>query len=123
MQKDIVSAVEKANKQFIEAVRRLSEINLRTVEKLAERQIAGAALYLEGGVKQLELLTGAKDAQSVVGEQTKLVAELNEKLVDHAKRTAEVLVEAKDELTEWAQEGFKQAQAAAQSAAPVKKAA
>jgi phasin family protein len=107
MQNDFLKNIETLNKAAIESARRLGDINVRTLEKLAQRQIEATADYLEGGVKQLKLMGESKDIQAAVKEQAHLTTELNEKFVEHAKKTAEVMDEIKDELTDWAQDGMK----------------
>jgi colicin import membrane protein len=107
MQNDILKNIETLNKAAIESAKRLGDINMRTFEKLAQRNIEVAADYLDGSVQQLKLMGEAKDIQAAVTEQTRLSTELNEKFVEHAKKTAEVLSEVKGELTDWAQDGMK----------------
>ena len=107
MQTDYFKNIESLNKAAIESARRLGDINVRTLEKLAQRQIEATADYLDGGMKQLKLMGEVKDIQTAVKEQTVLATELNEKFVEHAKKAADVLGEIKDELTNWAQDGMK----------------
>ena len=107
MQYDFLSNIETYNKAAVESVKRLGEINMRTLEKLAQRHIEATSDYLEGGMKQLKAFGESKDIQSAVKEQTRLGAEWNEKLVEHARKTAEVLGEVKSELTDWAESGMK----------------
>ena len=107
MQNDFYKNIETLNKAAIESARRLGDINVRTLEKLAQRQIEATADYLEGGMKQLKLMGESKDIQAAVKEQARLNAELNDKFVEHARKAAEVMGEAKDELTDWAQDGMK----------------
>ena len=107
MQNDILKNIETLNKAAVESAKRLGDINMRTLEKLAQRQIEVAADYLEGSVQQLKLMGESKDIQAAVKEQARLSTELNEKFVAHAKKTAEVLNDVKDELTDWAQDGMK----------------
>ena len=109
MQNDFLKNIETLNKAAIESARKLGDINVRTLEKLAQRQIEATADYLEGGVKQLKLMSESKAMQAAVKEQARLNTELNEKFVEHAKKAAEVLGEVKDELTDWAQDGMKAA--------------
>ena len=107
MQNDLLKNIEILNKAAIESAKRLGDINLRTMERLAQRHIEATADYLEGGVRQLELMGESKDIQAAVKDHATLSAELNEKFVEHAKKTAEVLNEVKGELTDWAQDGIK----------------
>ena len=107
MQTDYFKNIETFNKAAIESARRLGDINVRALEKLAQRHIEATADYLDGGMKQLKLMGEVKDIQAAVKEQTRLNTELNEKFVEHAKKAAEVFGEVKDELTDWAQDGMK----------------
>ena len=95
MQNDILKNIETFNKAAIDSAKRLGDINMRTFEKLAQRNLEAAADYLDGSVQQLKLMGESKDIQSVVKEQARLSAALNEKFVEHAKKTAEVTHEYK----------------------------
>jgi phasin family protein len=107
MQNDILKNIETLNQAAIASAKRLGDINMRTFEKLAQRNIEAAADYLDGSVQQFKLMGEAKDIQAAVTEQTRLSKELNEKFVEHANKTAEVLNEVKGELNDWAQDGMK----------------
>ena len=107
MQNDILKNIETLNKATIESAKRLGEINLRTFEKLTQRNIEATADYLDGSMQQLKLMGESKDIQATAKEQARLGTELNEKFVEHAKKTAEVLNEVKGELTDWVQDGMK----------------
>ena len=61
----------------------------------------------EGGVKQVEAVGGAKDIQAVFKTQAEIASAVNEKLVGHAKKTAEILTEAKDDYAKLMEEGMK----------------
>ena len=107
MQNDFLKNIETFNNAAIESAKRLGDINLRTMERLAQRHIEVTADCLEGGVRQLKLMGESKDVQAAVKDQANLTTELNEKFVEHAKKTAEVMNEVKSELTDWAQDGIK----------------
>ena len=107
MQKEFVSNVEKANKAALESAKKLGDINFRMLERIAERNLEFTADYLATGVESLKLFGESKDPQKAVNGQVKLVSDLNEKIVDHVKKTAEVLADAKGEYTEWFEAGMK----------------
>ena len=106
MQTDILKNIETLNKATIESAKRLGDINMRTFEKLTQRNIEATADYLDGSMQQLKLMGESKDIQTAAEEQARLGTQLNEKFVEHAKKTAEVLNEVKGELTDWAQDGM-----------------
>ena len=106
MHTDILKNIETLNKATIESAKRLGDINMRTFEKLTQRNIEVTADYLDGSMQQLKLMGESKDIQATAKEQARLGTELNEKFAAHAKKTAEVLNEVKGELTDWAQDGM-----------------
>jgi len=107
MQKQILNSIEKFNKSMIGSVKTLGEINMRTLERLTERQIEVASDYLDGGMKQIKLASESKDPQGVLSAQSKLATEYGEKFVEHAKKTAEIFAETKAELAGWIEDGMK----------------
>ena len=109
MQKEFVNTIEKMNKASVEAIKRLGEIQLRTIERLTEQQLEATSEYMNGSVTQLQSLVGSKDLQGVVDSQAKYVTAINERLVENAKKTAEILAETKADLTEWVEAGVKAA--------------
>lgn len=127
MQKEFAASMEKMNTTSVDAMKRLGEIQLRSMQRLAEQQIAVTSAALEQGVKQLRSLAGNQDPQTIVESQTGYISELNAQVVENAQKTAEILTETKVELTEWVEEGVKAASetpvAKATKAATGKKAA
>ena len=106
MQNDILKNIETLNKATMDSVKRLGDINMRTFEKLTQRNFEATADYLDSSMQQLKVMGESKDIQAAAKEQTRLGTELNEKFVGHAKKTAEVLNEVKAEFTDWAQDGM-----------------
>lgn len=119
MQKTMFGDFTKFNQGFVDSAKRLGEINLRTLERLTERQLEATGEYLEGGIAQLKALGETNDVQAAVSAQAKYATEVGEKLVEDAKKTAAILNDAKTEYTQWFEEGMK----AASVANPVSKSA
>ena len=109
MQKEFTASIEMMNKTSVDAMKRLGEIQLRSMERLAEQQIAVTSAVLEQGVNQMRSLAGSKDVTAVVDSQTSYLSELNTQAVENAKKTAEILATTKTELTEWVEAGVKAA--------------
>lgn len=107
MQTQILSSIEKFNQSMIDSAKALGDIQIRTLERLTERQIEMASDYLDSGMKQFKLVGESKDPQGVLSAQSKLATEYGEKFVEHAKKTAEIFAETKSELTGWVEEGMK----------------
>lgn len=109
MQNELIQQWTELNKATMEAIKELGEINTNAMTRLTQRQMDMVNLYMEGGTKQLEALNEAKGVQDVVAAQSRLFAELNEKLMDNVRQTVEVLVDVKTELSAWAEKGMEKA--------------
>jgi len=64
-----------------ESARQLGDINLRTWNNLSEKQIGMFDVWLEAGVRQIELSTAAKDPKEYLGSQVALTRDIGEKLI------------------------------------------
>jgi|GEM_PF-1558423 len=107
MQKDFVAGIEELNAATVKSIKSLGEIQLRAMEKITERQIALASDYMSQGVKQMQSIAGSKDLSKMFESQANFVSEFNQRVVDDAQKTAEILSESKTELSEWMEEGIK----------------
>ena len=106
LHKEFVEGLSRFNLASLDSAKRLTDINVRMWERLGARQLEVANAYVTGSVKQLELLGSAKSVQDVVAGQVQLAADLNEKVIDHAKETAKILVDTRGELAGWVEEGL-----------------
>lgn len=97
------------NQSSMEAIKELGDINTRMMTRLTQRQIDMMNLYMESSAKQMEVLSNAKNPQDIMGSQSQLYTEMNEKLMDNARQTLEVLMDAKSELSGWAEKGMSKA--------------
>ena len=111
MSNDLIQQWTEVNKTAIAAIKELGDINTQAMNRLAERQIAMMNLYMEGGSKQLEVASNAQNPQDVVAAQSRLFTELNEKLMENARQTSEVLVEVKGQLAAWVEKSMETAKA------------
>jgi hypothetical protein len=109
MQNELIEQWTKLNKSAMDAIKELGEINTSAMTRLTQRQMDLVNLYMEGGAKQLEALNDAKGVQDVVGVQSQLFTELNEKLMDNAHQTVQELVNMQTELSSWAEKGMEKA--------------
>ena len=107
MQNDFVAGIEELNAVTVKSIKTLGDIQLRFMEKLTERQIALTSDYVRDGVQQMQNLAEAKDFGKMVESQTGFVSEFNQRLVDDARKTTEILTESKTELSKWFEEGVK----------------
>ncbi len=109
MENDLLKQWTDMNKSAMDAIKELGEINTTAMTRLTQRQMDMISLYMESGAKQLETLSQAKNMQDLAATQSKLFSEMNEKLLDNARQTVEVLVDVKAELSAWVEKGMQQA--------------
>jgi phasin family protein len=109
MQDELIKQWTELNKSAMDAIKELGEINANTMTRLTQRQMEMVNLYMEGGSKQLETLSDAKNVQDVIAAQSHLFTELNEKLMDNARQTVNDLAEVKEKLSTWAEKGMEKA--------------
>lgn len=109
MQKEFIKGIETLNKTTIESMKRLGEINGRAFERAASLQVAMVSDYLDASVRQFSLMGEVKDVQAVVAAQSRLVSDMGETMVAHAKKSADAFEASKAEYASWLEEGLKTA--------------
>jgi len=112
-QNEILQQWAEMNKNFMESLKQLGEINTSMMGKLTERQMAAANAYVEGVSKQMETIGDVKNPQDVVALQAKLAKEFGEKMMENARQTMDVLTQTRSDLAAWVEKGM---EAAAQAA-------
>ncbi len=59
------------------------------------------SIALEANVKNINLVSGTRDYKELFAAQARLASEYNDKLFNNAKKTSDILNEARTQLTEW----------------------
>ena len=109
MDNDLMKQWSEMNKGAMDAVKALGEINTTAMTRLTQRQMDMLSLYMESGAKQLEVLSKAKNMQDLATAQSELFGEMNEKMLENARQTMEILVDIKAELSSWVEKGMQNA--------------
>ena len=117
MQNAIVEQWETFGKSAMEAAKELETISTSVVEKLTAQQLEIASTCLETGMKQMSLVTEVKDYKELMSAQAKLTSEYNEKLLSSAKKSAEILNDARTQFTTWVEKGMSSAVTTSKKAA------
>jgi len=97
------------NQVAVSSAKRLAEINGNLFSNLARQQMDVISIYMETGMQQLQASGEQKNLEDVISTQSETVKTVNKKLLNNLRVTTEILAEAKDELTEWAEESGRQA--------------
>ncbi|WP_006788003.1 phasin family protein [Thiorhodospira sibirica] len=99
MQNQLIETYNKMAQESFDAMRKLSEINMRTGEHLFKHQLDLGNAWVETGVKGVELMGKAKGYQEMMSGQTKLAQEYAQKCLDTYRTAAEVLTGAREEIS------------------------
>ena len=91
-----------------EAARQLGEVNLRTVDRLAEQQMELFSQNLERGTATVKRLTDAKDYKEVLSVQAEMAQALTETTTQQTRKTLAVLNEARNSVNDLVQKELKQ---------------
>jgi len=109
MQNELIQQWSELNKAAMQAIKELGEINTTAMTKLTQRQMDMVSIYMEGSAKQMEVLSQAKGVQDVVAIQARLFTELNERLMENARQTVQVLMDVKADLSGWVEKNMETA--------------
>lgn len=81
--------------------RELADINLRTWNNILDKQIDMFNVWLEAGVKQVELTTSVNDHKEYLSSQTALTKEIGEKLIASGRDAISAGSETQGEYRAW----------------------
>lgn len=86
-----------------ESVKQLGEIGSATMKKFVEQQTALITLYMETNATYLEELKNVKNAEDLMGAQTKLFGDLQSKMKDNTMQTMQTLEALKSAIGAWSE--------------------
>lgn len=88
-----------------EAARSLGELNLRTWEKLVEKQSETFGLFANAGVELVKATTEAKEIKELVTAEMAVAKQFGENLVAKSREAVQLTNEARDDYRSWAEQG------------------
>jgi hypothetical protein len=91
------------------AVKQLSEIGSSTMQKFVEQQSAMMTLYMEATASYMEEIKKARTPEDLLGAQTKMMNELQNKMKDNTMMTLQTLEALKSAMTAWSEKTIEQA--------------
>jgi len=106
MQTDYIESWTSLSNSAYASFKELGEISTKATEKLTDQQLGFLSTFMDTGVKHLTLYSEAKGYKDLFSGFTKLSTEYNDKLLETLRKTTEVLMESKDELTSWAEKAI-----------------
>lgn len=107
MQKDVIEIIEKNNESVLEAIRKITELNMRTFDKMFQQQAELAAYYMDASSRGMELITKAKGYQDLMAGQTALAREIGERNLSVVRNSVTDAYATSNEYSTLVQEGVK----------------
>ena len=93
----------------METSQELESINTGVFEKITAAQMDFANAMIESGTRFAGTMGEMKDIPAVISEQTRLFNEINEKMLETARNTADILNESRESYKSWVERGIKSA--------------
>ena len=118
MENKFIENWQEYGKNAMEAAKELEAINTQVIEKITGKQMELANAAFEASTKYVSSLGEVKGVQDLFSEQTKLATEFNEKVLEAARTTADLLTEAREAYQAWLEKGFKAVTGNAEFAMP-----
>jgi hypothetical protein len=84
----------------------MAELNMRTWEKLAGRQMEVFNLYLEQGARMAKLATESKSYGDYFKGQVEIVKDGTDRMMAEAKTNMQMLGEVRDDYRAWYERGM-----------------
>ncbi len=104
---DYIKSMTDYNKQSYENLKELAAIQKKSVEQIAEQQLALFSLMVETNSKYFESLSKSKGYKDLLNAQSELGADVSGKVLGIARNTADILNESKDEVSAWVEKQAK----------------
>ncbi len=115
---ETVNTVNEIASKGIERMTRFGELNLRTIERLAARQMDVANVYMENGLRAMKLVTEPKGYNDLVKGQVELAKDLGERLLTESKTNAALAGQVRDDYRVWFEKSLAEVSADLRKAVP-----
>jgi Phasin protein len=107
MDNKMMENLQEYGKNALAAAKELEVINTQVIEKITGKQMELANAAFEAGTKYFSTLGEVKGPQDLLAEQTKLASQFNERIMDAARTTADILTETREAYQAWMEKGLK----------------
>jgi phasin family protein len=99
MSNDALKLYKELSEQTVASVKSLSELNLRTFETMAAKQVEILQHCVEAGMKQADVMKAAKDPNALLAAQSELATACAEQFNTNMVETADIFKTAQEELS------------------------
>jgi len=116
--KDNLNAINEMGNKGYERMNTLAELNLRTWETLAARQMDAINLFMEQGLRQMKLATESKGYNDFLKGEMELAKEMSARMMEESKANMKLAGQVRDDYRNWFQQGVSELNAEMRKAAP-----
>ncbi len=106
MQNQVMNDWLELNKKSLGLARHWGDIQLDMLNKLARRQNDMLGVYLDGGVKQIELAGSGKPLTEIWSAEAELAEQIAREWLDNTMMTVETLNNSANQLHGWMEKSF-----------------
>jgi hypothetical protein len=101
MPPEIFDQWTKFTRTALDAVKELTELNTKLLERTSEQQFELVNASVDAGVKGVQLVSEPRSYKDFVNGQTSLITEYGDRVLKIVRRGNEVAAELRDEYATW----------------------
>lgn len=116
--KDKLNTMNEMSNKGYERMNALGELNLRTWEMLAARQLDTMNLFMEQGIRQMKLATESNGYSDYLKGEVELAKEISARMMEETKANMALAGQVRDQYRNWFQQGVTELSADMRKAAP-----
>jgi hypothetical protein len=116
--KENLNAINDMGTKGYDRLNALAELNLRTWETLASRQMDAMNLVMEQGLRQMKLATESKGYNDYLKGEMELAKEMSTRMMEETKANMKLAGEVRDDYRNWFQQGVSELTAEMRKTAP-----
>jgi hypothetical protein len=107
MQTQLINQWSEFSRKTFESLSELGQISSRFVEQLSRQQLSVLNATVEATSRGTQLIRETYGYGKLLENQSTAAAEYNKRVLTIARQTANILTEARDDLSSWAERGVK----------------
>jgi Phasin protein len=116
MPPELIDHWTKLTRSALDAVKELTDLNTKLLERTSEQQFEFASASLDAGAKGVQLVSEPRSYRDFISGQTAIVTEYGDRVQKIVRRGNEIAAEARDEYAAWFEGKVREA---ARSSGPV----
>lgn len=109
--KELFEVFESSMQSMLDSSKKLAELNLRSFDMAMQHQANLVGIYMDHGIKGLELAGKSKGFQDLLAGQAGLLRECGESCMESGRKAVELATETRNQYGALAEENIKLVQA------------